>query len=139
MPEENDQYAYLRLVEFDENPDDITSRLGIQPTECWRKGEAISDSSHVRKFNCWKLESRLSRTADFEDHIADVLRQLDVNKDGVKQIVKEHGWGCMQLVGYFNSHYPGLCLDAELVQRIAEYGLSVDCDFYYQYDEDDDE
>jgi hypothetical protein len=39
----------------------------------------------------------------------------------------------MQLVGYFHSYYPGLSFDRRVVESLAEYGLSVDLDFYYLY------
>jgi len=39
----------------------------------------------------------------------------------------------MQLVAYFESSYPGLHLKRRSVESLAEYGLSVDFDFYYLY------
>jgi len=36
----------------------------------------------------------------------------------------------MQLVGYFKEREPGVHFEREVVQRIADYGLSIDCDFY---------
>jgi hypothetical protein len=38
--------------------------------------------------------------------------------------------GTMQLVGYFRDVSPGVHFDLEIVRRIAEYGLCIDCDFY---------
>lgn len=36
----------------------------------------------------------------------------------------------MQLVGYFSDVNPGVYFDSEIVQRSADYGLCIDCDFY---------
>ena len=47
-----------------------------------------------------------------------------------KQISEEFG-GVMELVGQFNAYYPGLFLDRQSLSRLAFYGLSVDCDFYF--------
>lgn len=38
--------------------------------------------------------------------------------------------GTMQLVGYFHDVNPGIHFDDVVVRRIADYGLSIDCDFY---------
>jgi hypothetical protein len=39
----------------------------------------------------------------------------------------------MQLVAYFRTDYPGLSFERELIDRIAGYSLSMDCDFYFPY------
>jgi len=41
--------------------------------------------------------------------------------------------GTMQLVAYFRTDYPGLSFERELIERIAGYSLSMDCDFYFPY------
>lgn len=35
------------------------------------------------------------------------------------------------LVGYFNEYDPGLWFGADTVQRIAELGAGIQCDFYH--------
>lgn len=48
--------------------------------------------------------------------------------------------GCMELVGYFNTGYPGLYFEPDIVAGLAKYSLSVDFDFYFYYlDSDDNE
>ncbi len=39
----------------------------------------------------------------------------------------------MQLVGYFFKDYPGVSFERDLIERMAEYSLGMDCDFYYLY------
>ena len=48
---------------------------------------------------------------------------------GFKQLSEEFG-GVMELVGHFSAFYLGLFLDCQTVSRLAQYALSVDCDFY---------
>ena len=59
----------------------------------------------------------------------DVLDQLDTNKSGFVQLSREMG-GTMQLVGYFREREPAIHFNQETVQRVAEYSLCIDCDFY---------
>ena len=64
----------------------------------------------------------------------DVLTQLDENRNAFKQLSAELG-GVMELVGYFHAYYPGLTFERDVIGRLAEYSLSMDCDFYYLSDE----
>jgi hypothetical protein len=131
MSEENKCYAYFTVVgDFD--PNAITERVGLRPTDCWRKGDLNPRNGLERKFSRWSLRSRLETTKPLESHVTDVLDQLDANPLAFKDISAREGGG-MQLVAYFHSGYPGVCFEKEVVQRLADYALSVDCDFYYLY------
>ncbi len=77
----------------------------------------------------WELHSRLGTSAPLEEHVKDVLDQLDMNKPAFEEISKTFG-GTMQLVGYFRDVNPGVHFDSEIVKRIAHYGFDIDCDFY---------
>jgi hypothetical protein len=72
-----------------------------------------------------------------EEHVVDVLTQLDERKDAFKKLSIELG-GVMELVGYFHAYYPGLTLERDVIERLAEYSLSMDCDFYFISEEVED-
>ncbi len=59
----------------------------------------------------------------------DVLDQMDANKSAFEELSRELG-GMMELVGYFSEHEPGIHFERVIVERIAKYALSIDCDFY---------
>ncbi|MDH5858166.1 DUF4279 domain-containing protein [Lampropedia aestuarii] len=128
MSESNKCYAFFSLTgEFD--PEEITRRLGVKPSDTWRKGDWHPRVQRERKNSRWKLESRLTRLQPLEDHIADVLAQMEKNAQAFSAISKEYN-GLMQLVGYFHEGYPGLGFDAQLVAGLAKFNLSMDLDFY---------
>ncbi len=131
MSEDNEQYAYFTITNsFD--PAEITRRIGVEPIESWRKGDLHPKNQMERKSSRWSLFSRLGRTADLEDHIRDVLAQMDQKSDEFQSVSWEFG-GRMQLVGYWHRQYPGLYFDPSITVRLARYSLSVDFDFYYLY------
>jgi hypothetical protein len=68
-------------------------------------------------------------SAPLDEHVRDVLDQLDSNKAAFERLSLELG-GTMQLVGYFRNVNPSVHFDLEAVRRIADYGLCIDCDFY---------
>lgn len=128
MPEPSEQYAYFTITDsFD--PEEITRRAKVIPTDSWKKGDLHPIRGLERKFSRWSLRSRLGAAHPLEDHITDVLKQLEQNSSEFEKLAREFS-GCMQLVGYFHEGYPGLHFDAALVQGLAKYGLSVDFDFY---------
>jgi Domain of unknown function (DUF4279) len=128
MVEDNQQYAYFSVSDgFD--PADITARVAVQPTECWRRGDICPRRQMERKFSRWSLHSRLGRDQELAAHIRDVLAQLDANPEAFRALSQEFG-GFMQLVGYFHREYPGLHFERTLTERLAWYSLAVDFDFY---------
>ena len=128
-PKKNKCYAYF-MVFGSFHPARITERVGINPTESCLEGEPVKGTKVVRKSSRWILSSRLDTTATLEQHVADVLTQLDAKKDKFRQLSAELG-GIMELVGYFYADYPGLTFERDVIARLSEYSLSVDCDFYY--------
>jgi hypothetical protein len=131
MVEDNKQYAYFTLVgSFD--PAEVTARIELEPTESWKQGDISPKTQMERRFSRWNLRSRLPESGGLEEHMRDVLAQLDAKRDEVRNVTREFG-GCMQLVGYFYACFPGLHVDRDVSERLGWYGLAVDCDFYGLY------
>ena len=129
MAKENEYYAYFTVVGSFE-PDEITRKVGVTPTKCWCEGDLNPRSGLKYSFSRWILRSRLETAASLETHVTDVLDQLDSNRTTFREISIELG-GVMELVAYFYRDYPGLSMEHDLIQRMAEYSLSIDCDFYW--------
>ncbi len=133
MTKANKCYAYFHVAgSFD--PAQITERVGVNPTKSSLEGSAIERTQMVRKCSRWELHSRLETTATLEEHVVDVLNQLDEKRNAFRQLSAELD-GVMELVGYFHAYYPGLTFERGVIERLAEYSLSMDCDFYYLCDE----
>jgi hypothetical protein len=131
MTKDNEQYAYLTFTgDFD--PDTITARLQLQPTECWRKGDRNERTHYERKFSRWSLNSRLDRSVSLEDHVQDVLIQALERAEAIRQVGEEY-IAYVQLVGWFHNDYPGFGLKKETISGLAQLNVGIDCDFYYLY------
>ena len=127
----NEYYAYFTVTgEF--APEDISKRLGLQPTDCWIKGSRNEQTHLERKFSRWSLYSRLDRTVALEAHVDDVLEQLQPARDRIADLLKEVT-GEMILVGYFYRDYPGLHFKASTLSNLAAINVDIDMDFYYMY------
>ena len=136
MTKPNKCYAYFYVAgSFD--PAQVTGRVGINPTRSSFEGSVIERTQMKRKCSRWELYSRLETTATLEEHVVDVLDQLDEKRNEFKQLSAELD-GIMELVGYFYAYYPGLTFERDVIERLAEYSLSMDCDFYYLFSEEQD-
>ena len=111
MQKPDSWYAYFHVTgSFD--PDDVTRRVGVLPTETKREGDAIGTTSKKRPCSLWALHSRVNPSAPLDEHVRDVLDQLDSNKAMFEKLSREFG-GTMQLVGYFRDVNPGVHFDLE--------------------------
>ena len=128
MQKPDSWYAYFHIRgSFD--LDDITRRTSVAPTKTARQGDAIGDGSKERPCSLWALYSRLEPSASLENHVTDVLQQLDANHEAFEKLGRE--FDCtLQLVGSFRNVNPGVHFDSETLQKAATYGVAIDCDFY---------
>ncbi len=131
MTEPNICYAYFSVYGDDIDPAALTQELGVAPTQAWQKGD-LDPRRHERSTGHWALYSRLDRTAELEEHLQDVLLQIDGNAEAFASVADRFG-GIMQLVAYFHDLGAGLNLSKSVVARLAFYGLQLDLDSYYLY------
>ncbi len=131
MVKDNEQYAYF-AVAGDLDPDEVTARTGVPPTERWRRGDVCPRTYRERTSGRWSLHSRLGRDQELEAHIRDVLAQLNASPDAFQAVSREFG-GWVQLVAYLHQNYPGLHFGQDITEGLAQYSLSVDFDFYWLY------
>ncbi|TGL31644.1 DUF4279 domain-containing protein [Leptospira koniambonensis] len=112
--------------------------MGLFPSQAWVKGDIDQKTNRVETYSKWCLYSRLTKEKSLEDHIIDVLDQLDSQADRIRKITSQFD-GILQLVGYFHQYYPGLSLDSKTINRIASYNLNMDFDFYYLFENENEE
>ena len=127
--ETNETYAYF-CVRGDFDPKEISTALGLVPTESWMKGDMDSKRKKKRHFSKWALYSKLPKTEPLDSHIANVLDQLKEKKEEVRAIAESFD-GCLQLVGYFYDQEPGFHMTRERIKSVADLSLEIDYDFYH--------
>ncbi|MBT9583243.1 DUF4279 domain-containing protein [bacterium] len=96
--DKNEAYAYLRTVEFRCTVDELTRRIGLEPTEAWHAGDAPPPPRQPRKFNAWHLRSRLPTSENVERHVVDVLDQIRGREAVLRDVAQDFGL-TMECVG----------------------------------------
>ena len=131
MTKPNECYAYFAVKDLELDPSALTAQLRVAPYDSWAKGD-LSPSRRERTFGLWSLRSRLPMTAELEDHVRDVLMQMDANPEAFLAVSTQYS-GYMQLVGEFHEIGVGLHFTQDVLARLAHYRLALDFDAYYLY------
>jgi Domain of unknown function (DUF4279) len=124
--DERKPFAYFYLTGmFD--PDEITAHAGVAPSETARVGDSIGESGRKRLASLWGLRSRLQPSDRVDLHVEDVLNQLDANGPAFQKLSRELE-GVIEIGGLPQDYLPAVCLEPEIVGRLAEYNLRLDID-----------
>lgn len=120
---------YFAVGDWGDDPELVTRLIGVTPTRVVRKGERRPSSPLGARHEPWALDSTLDASASFEDHLAALLDQLEINVAGTRECVRRFD-AVFQCASYFDTSNPGFSLSPELVARAAALTLGFDCDLY---------
>lgn len=126
--------ATLCIYAADLDPEEITARLRITPTDAFRKGEPISTKR--RKYadhptGGWLLSSRDRVTsAELDAHLSWLLAQVAQASEAIRALVAEGKDLAISCVVSGAATGGGPTLEAATLAKIAELGLPVDLDIY---------
>lgn len=124
---EQEPYAYFGIAGAFE-PEEITRRVGVPPSSTARIGEAVGRSAHIkRRSSLWTLRSRLQGSGDVNEHVRDVLDQLDANRGVFEQLSCEFG-GVIEIVGFSRDYAPPIGLEPDIIGRLAQYMVRLNVD-----------
>ena len=122
--------VFLRVLDIE--PDEVTSIIGIQPSEFWHKGDPQRLIKGVHLEHMWGLNSPLYRNGTLEEQI-DAL--IDIVKPHINQFkllppVHEVFMYC----GFNTEERPSIGLTSEQIKFLAQIDASIDIDVYYHHD-----
>lgn len=122
-------YAYFRVADEDLPLEEISSALCMEPTESWRKGDP-GQYSPTRPDSGWCLYSQLPRTnLRIDEHVETLLSVLEKHATTIRAF-SERFKTYLVCVGYYSDSSPGFFLSKDVIEQLANLGLSLDCDLY---------
>ncbi|MBW4440357.1 MAG: DUF4279 domain-containing protein [Plectolyngbya sp. WJT66-NPBG17] len=123
-------YAEFSLTGIDLNPEDVTSKVGVQPTKTWFKDELISPKARIRyQQNGWKLRSRLEASDDLGEHFQVVLEQL---KQGWQPLIELCSIYEAEFCGviYTSGDRPAIHFDRDILKAVLQLNAEIGVDLY---------
>jgi hypothetical protein len=125
-------YAYFRVSAPDLPLAEITTMLGVEPTESWIRGDP-GKYNPSRPDSGWCLHSPLPRSeTNLSTHIEALLPLLRERQTSVKGLSERFKTFLVCVGMYDGSTSPGLFLSRESVALLASLGVAVDADLYFE-------
>jgi hypothetical protein len=123
---------YFRFYGDAFDPDEITRRLGVEPTKKFRLGEPITEDGRARWPSYgWIIEVGPRKALDIEDMLPELRERADVSPKAVKQLCADLNLDlvitCGVGVGEADD-YPGMFFPADFLAWVVELGASVNVD-----------
>lgn len=113
--------------------DEISQRLGLEPTQVTQRGELLSPRNpdgRRRVHTTWELTSSIPETEELAAHLEALLPCVESRLPALRRIQSEGGtvfWSCFVTAKPLGNAFR---LEAELLSRLAEVGVSLDFDLY---------
>lgn len=122
----------FRIVGDDFDPQMITEKLQIHPTQSWRKGEKTGHRDSERTFSDWGWSTGYEESYDVDDQIKKVLdifcckksELIDLNKDAQLEYKIELA------INIMSNEEPAIYLEKEIISFCNELDISLDFDLY---------
>ncbi|PSF39549.1 hypothetical protein C7H19_01805 [Aphanothece hegewaldii CCALA 016] len=120
----------LTLTGLDLQPDKITTKLGINPTKIWFKGDLINLKGKIRySDNGWSLKSQLDESMELEAHIKSIFEQLQPVWKDLKEICFFYQTE-ISCVVYVSEQVPIIYFNSEILNQIHQLNAALDVDLY---------
>ncbi len=135
----DETHVSFRFIGPQVDPDEVTSCLGLDPTEAHKVGE--SDPKHpkgARSTGFWTIDSGAPVADPIEVHISRLLDQLEPRSEALAEL-RGMGYAGNLYCSYFMSQESGrINLDSFTLSRIASLLLTLTIDTYrWNHDEGD--
>jgi hypothetical protein len=123
--------VYLSVTSDTVPPEDITTMLGLKPTDSWRQGEpGRRQGNPRRKFHAWLFDPAGDGPGECDQKMKALLKMLASASSGIKKLSGQCSVCiCVVYSGYKNQMW-GLHWTADTLRQIAAIGADIDVDLY---------
>lgn len=125
--------ATLRIASKAISVDDISTVMGVRPSESYDIGDVISKRSPtptLRTESVWLFSSGVPDAQPLEDHIEELLAFSEQRAFNLKQLSSECDIEMFCTFSTFNGQ-GGFVLDKFAAQRVAKLGIDLVFDLYF--------
>jgi len=133
--EKSNSYVYFALKGNDFDPNEITKRIGIIPTDSWRKGDKGKYNLNIQ-FACWQLSTEKGKEPLLIDTLVDeIVNKLYDSIDIISELKTElHLESVLEIVMYIDTNpetsTPALGHDLKTIEFLYRTKTTTDVDIY---------
>jgi Domain of unknown function (DUF4279) len=124
---------YFRFYGDSFDPDEITRRLGIEPTTQFRPGDPITeDGKGRRRHHGWMVKIGERETLKVDDLLRELRERISVSSETIRQVCNDLNVNPVVVCGVRQHETaettPALMFPADFVAWVAEIDASIDVD-----------
>lgn len=119
----------------DEFPiDNVTERLELTPTNAYKKGDLINNSStaRYRKETSWDLETGYQASFDVNDQLQEIIDKIQNKATIINDIKADYSIDCkfFIVIKIEEGITPALYLSSDIIKFASSIGAEFDIDLY---------
>lgn len=141
-PAKTEVLVYFQLLADDFLIEDVTHRLGLTPTETFKRGDKSSYSSRPREYTSWSLGTGYQSSVDVNDQLQPIIAQLrgkETILDDIYDTYDDMQARFIIVIVMEEGQTPALVFDLETIQFAHRIRAEFDIDLYANpYEEDPD-
>ncbi len=127
----------LVLTGFQPDPDEITTLLGVKPSQTWVQGDLVPRTSLKRHSNGWLLSSGCNRASELKAHLVALFEKVAPVKErfGLLPSSTQVDVSCAVYIYHSAStdeehNTPALHLDSNQIRMLSTLAAEFDIDLY---------
>jgi hypothetical protein len=122
----------LSIYGDDFHPQDITDKIGIQPTEYWKKGDNVPGKLITRKNTCWRLSTGYQESLDINEQISHIMELFQGKSSGINELISSYNLEIMisVVINIENNQKPAMYFNRQTIEFINLIKAEVDIDLY---------
>ncbi len=124
------------MLKGDFDPDEVSNRIGLEPTETWRRGDPVPHAPLLRRHSdLWLITSSKAPHASLREQVDDLLSVLVPHSDRIAREASNEKATLFISVYTYGGDRPALGLDRQAVEWLGSVHADVDIDLYVLPDE----
>tara|TARA_R110000868_G_scaffold294140_1_gene554726 strand:+ start:92209 stop:92649 length:441 start_codon:yes stop_codon:yes gene_type:complete len=135
--EENHIHIYLKLYDFDLQPDEVTKMIGLEPT---KSGVKRGNFYFAKKYkiereyqsNWWEYkEKHITETKWQQEYVDDFINRIIKPRVEIIKSITTQGSGELALVPhYYDEWYLGFDFSLDIIKILSDSGIVLNMDIY---------
>jgi hypothetical protein len=118
----------LRIASDRLSPEDISLRVGLEPSRCWRPGDLRPQTIIRERETGWLVTSGLPESAELTEHVGALLARLRGRESALRELSATERVEVSCVI--YSETEPTINLGPELIRGIANLGAGLDFDLY---------
>jgi len=120
------------VISEDFDIDLLTIKLGIEPTECYYKGDIIPRINRTREKSFWWIETEYNESLDINDEVLKLMEKLYGKEEILKDLKNKHNlkYTICVVINVENNQTPAIYLTEEVINLFSLIGIYFEIDLY---------